>query len=479
MRGFQCPKSLWLMQHNPEVEAETSAATQFQYDEGSEVGEMAQRQFPDGVATKAEYWDQEGAAKETADLIKKGHKVIFEAAFIYDGLFARADILKKDKSGWHLIEVKKATKVKPEYYQDAGVQAHIIENFGLKLKTISLMHINNKCVYPDLHNLFTIADITSEVREMMPEVVTTIKSLKDVAVLKDEPKVDIGPHCSTPYDCPLQEYCWKNVPKKSVFDLPSIRSGKKWELFNSGIKQISQLDPDDFKHARVKRAIEVTKSNKTYVDKKGIQSELKNWEWPFYFFDFETLGPAIPRYKNTKPYGQIPFQFSCHIWANPKSSELQHFEYLHTKATDPRDGLIGSMLKGLGKTGSIVAYNKKFEIGVINSLAEYDPKNAEALLNLVERFVDPLPIFQEFVYHPDFSGSFSIKNVAPALIGAKLNYDNLEIGDGSTAQAWAEQILRGKIKKPQLDSLVENLLIYCRQDTMAMVDLVKWLMEQK
>jgi hypothetical protein len=137
------------------------------------------------------------------------------------------------------------------------------------------------------------------------------------------------------------------------------------------------------------------------------------------------------------------------------------------------------MLKGLGKTGSIVAYNKKFEIGVIKSLAEYDSKSAEALLNLVERFVDPLPIFQEFVYHPDFSGSFSIKNVAPALIGDKLNYDNLEIGDGSSAQAWAEQILRGKIKKPQLDRLVENLLIYCRQDTMAMVDLVKWLMEQK
>ena len=51
-------------------------------------------------------------------------QLIFEAAFLGAGIYARADILKKDKKGWHLIEVKKSSEVKDYHYQDAGVQAY-------------------------------------------------------------------------------------------------------------------------------------------------------------------------------------------------------------------------------------------------------------------------------------------------------------------------------------------------------------------
>jgi hypothetical protein len=100
-------------------------------------------------------------------------------------------------------------------------------------------------------------------------------------------------------------------------------------------------------------------------------------------------------------------------------------------------------------------------------------------LALVDRFVDPLPIFKESVYHPNFLGSFSIKSVAPALLGQKLSYEHLNVGDGSTAQAWAEQILKGKVKGAELEKIANDLLEYCRQDTMAMVELVRWLMDAK
>src|SRR5690606_22794397 len=105
---------------------------------------------------------------------------------------------------------------------------------------------------------------------------------------------------------------------------------------------------------------------------------LDKWSWPLYFFDFETINPAIPRYPNTEPYKQIPFQFSCHVWNSP-GSELQHFEYLHTDTSDPRPPLIEAMLKGFGNTGSIVAYNMKFEIGVIKALAEFDTAKSAKL----------------------------------------------------------------------------------------------------
>lgn len=67
--------------------------------------------------------------------------------------------------------------------------------------------------------------------------------------------------------------------------------------------------------------------------------------------------------------------------------------------------------------------------------------------------------------------------MAPALIGDSLSYHEMEIGDGGTAQAYADLILRGKILGKEKDAAVENLLEYCRQDTMAMVELVKWLLK--
>ena len=112
MLGLQCEKLLWLSVNEPGTRAETSASTQMQFDEGNEVGELARKLEGPGDLIDNDYWDYSGAAKKTEDFIKKGSKLIYEAAFLKDDLFFRADILKKTKGGWHLIEVKKATSVK-------------------------------------------------------------------------------------------------------------------------------------------------------------------------------------------------------------------------------------------------------------------------------------------------------------------------------------------------------------------------------
>ncbi len=47
----------------------------------------------------------------------------------------------------------------------------------------------------------------------------------DIEVLKmkemlggDEPDIDIGEHCSDPYNCEFIGHCWKHIPENSVFD---------------------------------------------------------------------------------------------------------------------------------------------------------------------------------------------------------------------------------------------------------------------
>lgn len=473
MNGLQCEKLLWLKLHRPELEPEVAEATQMQYDEGNEVGEKARDFFGKGTLVENDYWDFVGAAKNTADLISKGIETIFEASFLVDPFFARADILNKRGDAWDLIEVKKSTSVKEYHLMDSAIQAWIIESSGIKLGSIQVMHINRECEHPNLTNLFQRVDVTAEVRPLMVEVAERARDLVKKIALKSEPEKQIGPHCDEPFECALKDHCWKSVSKKSVFALPSLRVKQKWDLFNSGKTLITDLDANEYK-GKIKRAIEVTKANKLWIDREPIATEIKKWEWPLHFFDFETINPAIPRFEGTRPYAQTPFQFSCHVWSDLES-DLTHFEYLHTSPTDPRDAIINAMLQGFGDEGSIVAYNKSFEIGVIKRLAEYDQKNAERLMALTDRFVDPLPLFQNHVYHPDFHGSFSIKSVAPAIVGSRLNYDLLDVGDGSTAQAFADQVLRGKLDASEAKPVIENLLAYCRQDTMAMVEIVKWL----
>ncbi len=477
MRGIQCEKSLWYSVHKPELEAEISEATQKLFDEGNAIGEKARELEGPGVLIEGDYWDFTGTHAKTEQAIKAGAKTIYEASFLSDNFYARADILKKVKNDWHLIEVKKATSVKDYYIEDAAIQTMIIEGSGPKLKTISIRFVNNEMVYPDFKNLFTTEDITVQVRDSISEMQKKVKKLQKIIAQKAEPEIEIGPHCAEPFGCSFKDHCWKKVPKKSVFDLPQMTGKKKWELFEAGKKKITDLDPKDYK-GLVQRAVETTKSKKLFTDPKKIATALAGWKWPLYFFDFETINPVMPRYKGTSPYSQVPFQFSCHVWDKAESKKLSHFEYLHTDAADPRPLIIKAMLDGLRKKGSIVAYNKSFEIGVIKKLAEFDKKNSAALLALCDRFVDPLPVVRESVYHPDFLGSFSIKYVAPALIGEKVSYSGLSVADGSDAQIAAEQVILGKVTGKARDELIQDMLAYCRQDTLAMVEIFRWLMRQ-
>jgi hypothetical protein len=85
---------------------------------------------------------------------------------------------------------------------------------------------------------------------------------------------------------------------------------------------------------------------------------------------------------------------------------------------------------------------------------------------------------RDFVYDKNFRGSFSIKKVAPALLGDEFRYDDKEVSDGAEAGVWADRCLRGQARSNEMASIREKLLAYCRQDTMAMVRLWEWMISQ-
>jgi hypothetical protein len=84
--------------------------------------------------------------------------------------------------------------------------------------------------------------------------------------------------------------------------------------------------------------------------------------------------------------------------------------------------------------------------------------------------------FRDFsYYHPQQFGSSSLKQVLPVL--TDLTYDDLEIGGGTTASLKFMEAAFGNISDVERQKIRANLLIYCGQDTEAMVRIVKRLDE--
>jgi hypothetical protein len=266
----------------------------------------------------------------------------------------------------------------------------------------------------------------------------------------------------------------KNLPHPSVLDLPRL-GPQKWTYYQQGIVRLDdpRLESPDLTEQQ-KRMIHAFKTHERFVDAGAVEFALNSWEWPLSYLDFETINPAIPRYVGSAPFQHVPFQFSLHV-EEKKGAPLVHSEYLHTEISDPRPALVEALVKSVPSHGSVVAYYHQFEALRLEELAALFPEHAEKLLNIRSRLVDPLPIFQQHVYDHEFYGSFSIKKVAPAIIGETLGYEKLEVGDGMAAQRAFEEIISPKTSPARKESVAQALLKYCEQDTMAMVRLVEWL----
>ena len=192
--------------------------------------------FPGGVLVDNSPWDFVGSLSQTKQLIAQGTTVLYEAAFEYNGLYARADIIEfsKETQRWKMFEVKSSTRLKDEHLDDIGLQAWIIAKTGLPLEQINLLHLNSECTYPDLSNLFVSVDLTEQIREVYPNILTKVGEILTAIKSNEVPNIPIGPQCLSPYECGFMEHCWKDIPTPSMFDLPKINS-KKWDLYAQGI----------------------------------------------------------------------------------------------------------------------------------------------------------------------------------------------------------------------------------------------------
>jgi hypothetical protein len=474
------PRLAWFLVHTPDDFEPPSEVIRARMEEGIRVGELARALRPGGVTVGQGSRDE--VAAETAGLLTAGVP-IYEAALEGAGMFCRVDILAPLGGGWELIEVKSGASVSERYRWDLAFQVAAARAAGLRVERAVLLHVDTDYVRGEElepAGLFREADLTQELEPELAALPGELAAIR-AALEGSRPEVTLLEALQSGGDWPRSVR--PPLPAHHVTEL-YWSNGQDW--LRRGIEDIRDI-PDPAALTRAQRIqLEAIRSGLPYVEREPLRAWVEELRYPLYHLDFETVGPAVPLFAGTRPYQQIPFQFSLHIERGGgggaqeegagahDGGRVEHVAYLHDDLSDPRPPLIRA-LRAIQGTGSITAHSAPFERRVLRQLLEFSPGD-RWLAEAADRLVDTLTPFQRFWYHhPAQRGSCSLKAVLPALTG--LGYEGMEVADGSEAGVAFTRMIRGEVEGEERARLRRALERYCELDTRGMMEVVRVLRE--
>lgn len=456
---LKCPKSFWLYKHEND---------RYPYGKFSVFLERLIREGYEVEKYVRQYFEIKGRRNVN-------YQTVFKAP---DGLFARADVVQHTTGGHvNLFEVKSSTSVKTDeahnQIKDACFQKICAERSGQKIDRVFLVHLNGDYVRSgdiDPLKLLVFSDITHDVQYMYKETEAEINSA--LALLKQE---DIDRrHCSCllksrANQCDTFSILNPKVPKQSIYSLPRLSKQKRAELVANNVFDLKEI-PEDYPLSETQALVRsAAKKGEPQIGYKGIRDFLSRCLFPLYFFDYETFSSAVPFLDRTSPHKHFPVQYSLHIL--DADGQLTHREFLEREPRLP-DRLIEQMEADIGPVGSIVSWHASFEKARNRDMALLFPEKTEFLNGLNERMVDLEDVFKSDYVDARFDGSTSIKKVLP-VVCPELSYKGLDVQDGASAmEAWQRMI---DADEDEANEIAEALLSYCKLDTLAMVEIYRFL----
>ena len=474
----QCPKRLWLEIHRPEL-AEISAATQLAFDFGHEVGAVARKLYDpahEGVLIDAQR-DGFAAAFAQSRKLLASSQPIFEAGFVAEGALAFADVLlpatQNGKRVWRMIEVKSSTAVKDYHRDDVAIQAFVARAAGVPLASIALAHVDSSWQYRgdgDYRGLLVEHLLTREAFARGEEVHSWIEAAQRTAAESSEPDLRTGEHCTSPFVCGFLAHCRAQEPgaEHPVQWLPHPTNALKKYVARHAVTDMRDI-PDRLLSRQQLRVKEQTLAGTTYFDAEAAARDLARYPLPALFLDFETVQFAVPRWQGTRPYAQIPFQFS--VQRLDPAGALSETGFIDLSGDDPSEAIAAALVAACGEREPVFAYSAGFEKARIKELAERVERLTAPLLAINERIVDLLPIAKQRYYHPSQQGSWSIKKVLPA-IAPDLSYGDLDgVNHGTGAIVAYLEAVDPATSEEKKAEIARQLRQYCALDTLAMVRL--------
>ena len=437
MAGWQCTKRLWFEVNAP---LETRAPDSVAILQGRVFDAFVREWWPGRVIARDR--GMPAAIAETSRILAAGGDPVLHQPAVRHGDFAViADVLRSDRGRAELVEIKASTSVKPEHLPDAAYQALVLRSAHVPVERVLVGHVNNQFTLERAgayEGLLVEENVTARVEALLPTLGEQAVALHRVMSLPAAPPIAMGPQCTTPWRCPFIERCSQTAP------------------------------PPDFpmhKDPRVRAGV-------IFLD-RAVAAELCDAPYPHSFLDFETIAFAVPEIVGTRPYEQLPFQWSLHV--ERPSGETTHAEFLAIEDFGNFDALASALLAAIPGEGAVFAYNASFERRVLELLARLSVTHATGLRALAARLVDLLPITKRAYYHPQMRGSWSLKAVIPT-IAPDLAYGALgAVQEGEAAQLAFLELRRGRVQESRRATLMKAMLDYCRQDTRALVVLARYL----
>ncbi|MBX2952047.1 MAG: DUF2779 domain-containing protein [Leadbetterella sp.] len=471
LNGLDSEALLWRVVNQPETIPPPDAFSQQIFESGTEVGLLAQQYFEEGIDLTP--FDFLPNIRQTR-LALRNRKPIFEAGFLTSRFYVRVDILvPSGKEEWDIIEVKSSTKLKETHIHDLAFQRFVLEKCGLKINAVRVMLVNNQYIRQgelSTRDLFYFEEVSEQVSEFLLQVPALAQRMLAVMDQPVCPEFRLEDLTKGEYSNVFKDEFNAALPKGSVFELYRGQKKKLIGLWSSGIHLIKDLLIDDQTPDKHLIQKETALSGKPHVNPEQIRAFIEGLEYPIYHLDFETFNPAIPPFDGTRPYMQIPFQYSLHI--EQADGTIEHREYLHTASTDPRKALFSQLHRDIGPQGTILSFYETFEKSRITEWASAAPEYHTWAEDLTARMQDLLTPFKQFYYyHPDQQGSCSIKKVLPVM--ADLSYKGMAISNGGEAlSAYVKHFVNNQPHDDN-EQLIKDMLAYCELDTWAMVMILR------
>jgi len=473
MSGRQCPKRLWFEVHEPldEKPLETMPLIN-----GRMFDDLVRTLHPGTVISRER--GMPAAIAETARVMSAGAApILYQPAFRFGDLAVIADVLRRQKHEFALVEVKASTQVKDEHIPDAAFQALVLRGVKIPLTRVFVGHVDNQFLLEragDYAGLLTEVDVTDRVEAIVPEVADNAKALQGVMASTRVPAIAMGPQCLSPYECPFIPRCSRERGPIAEYPIDLLPRGARaaQALAAAGYLDLRDVPADRITGDLHRRVHAATVTGVAYLD-VAATAGLRALPFPRAYLDFETISQAVPEIIGTHPYEQLPFQWSLHVEASP--ANLWSAEYLAIESFGDFAALARSLLKAVPATGPVFAYNAAFERAVLEGLADRLPEHSQALLAVAERLLDLLPITKDAYYHRDMKGSWSIKAVLPT-IAPELDYDELkDVQESGAAQLAFVELRAAGLSKERRERLTQALREYCRRDTLGLVMLRRFL----
>jgi hypothetical protein len=442
----------------------STPADRLRMEQGIQIGRRARELYPEGILVDEQ--NIASATEKTKTLMDDSNvSVIFEGTFSEDGYSTKADILRRTADGWHLVEVKASANDKDEFIDDMAYTTMVIVRSGTHVSGVSILLVSKDFrLGMENEKLFVEIDHTRDVMERVEKFKPLWEQIDNATSSAEKPPAELRFDCGK---CDTFGECLGEGIMNPVFDLPRLSKPKFEKLNALGIVSMEDI-PEDFELTDTqKRVSDSVRSDQPFIG-DDLKSELEAISKPCYYLDFESVMTAFPLYKGVAPFAQLPTQYSIHRCESP-GQILAHSEYIADPQKDSRRELAERLIHDFRDEGDILVYSH-FEKRIINELVPECPNLRSELQALASRLVNLEAIIKRNYYHPRFHGRTSIKKTLPVLVPG-MSYDALQIADGDCASAEFAFCAMGKYDDQKVNSIKEQLLAYCKQDTLAMVKL--------